>query len=158
MIRKGLVFIITDKIYDAFNYIMSKIPCESIYKIKNMHKQKIIHINGYTITITSSQNSIGRACKPEISYVVQGLEDSKICDNIDLLIPMSKLSTRKEPVRKIASLDELDTKEFIDDKYAKENYCDKNKLIWWSSVFDTQPIGEHKWEREYNCTWIGKKY
>ncbi|WP_252251233.1 hypothetical protein [Clostridium sp. VAP52] len=155
MIRKGLVFIITNKIYDTFNYIMSKIPCESIYKIKNMHKQKIIHINGYTITIIENPNYISRGHKPELSYLIGNIELPKFSDNTDLLSYISTMSTRKEPIRKIDSLEQLNIMEFLDDKYAEETYCDKSKLMRWSNVFNSQSIDLHKWEREYNCTWIG---
>ncbi|NFH01347.1 hypothetical protein FC831_13850 [Clostridium botulinum] len=157
MIRKGLVFIITNEIEDTFNYIMSKTPCESIYKIKNMHKQKIININGYTITIIEDSNYISRGHKPELSYIIGNIELPKFSDNTDLLSYISTMSTRKESVRRINSLDKLDIVEFLDDKYAEKNYCDKRKVNRWEYIINLKTIDEHKWEREYDCTWIGGK-
>ncbi|WP_252225205.1 MULTISPECIES: hypothetical protein [unclassified Clostridium] len=157
MIRKGLVFILTNKIEDTYNYITDKIPHEDITEIKSMYKQREFKINNYRIVIIDDSAYISRGHKPEFSYIIGNIKTPKLSDNFDLLSYISNMSTRKEKIRKIDSLEQLDVKEFIDDKYAEENYCDKNKLIWWSAIFDPSPIDKHKWEREYNCTWIGEK-
>lgn len=122
-----------------------------------MYEQKIININEYRITIISNPNYISRGHKPEFSYIIGNIKTPKLSDNFDLLSYISTMSTRKEPIRKIDSLDKLDVMEFLDDKYAEETYCDKNKLIWWSTISDPPLIDKHKWEREYDCIWIGEK-
>lgn len=157
MIRKGLVFILTDKIEDTYKYIISKTPKNTITQARNMLGQKVILLNDYRITIIDNTTFIARGHKPELSYVIGNMKVPKLSDNFDLLSYLSNISTRKEPVRKIDSLKQLDIKEFLDDKYAEENYCNKRKVKRWEDIMNPKEDDIEKFKREYDCTWIGKE-
>ena len=157
MIRKGLVFILTDKVEVTYKYIISKTPKDTITQARNMLGHKVILLNDYRITIIDNITFIARGHKPELSYVIGNIQVPKLSDNFDLLSYLSNISTRKEPVRKIDSLEKLDVKEFLDDKYAEENYCDKRKVKRWDDIMNPKEDDIEKFKREYECTWVGKE-
>jgi hypothetical protein len=156
MIRKGLVFILTDKVEDTYNYIISKIDINTIIQVLNKLGQKIILLNDYRIIITDNTTLIARGHKPELSYVIGDTKPPKFGD-VDFLSYLSNMSTRKEPVRKIDSLEQIDIKEFLDDEYAEEKYCDKRKVERWDDIMNPKEVNIEKFKQEYECTWIGKE-
>jgi hypothetical protein len=156
MIRKGLVFILTNEVDYTYEYILSKIPNDKITEKRTMLGQKIIMVNDYRLTILDNTTLIVRGHKPEISYVIGNIVTPKFGNN-EFLTYISNISTRKEPVRKINSIEQLDVKEFIDDKYAEENYCNKRKVKRWDDMINPKEADIKKWKKEYECTWIGGK-
>jgi hypothetical protein len=156
MIRKGLVFILTDKVEDTYNYIISKTPKDTITQARNMLGQKVILLNDYRITILDNITLIARGHKPELSYIIGNIETPKFGD-VDFLKYISNISTRKEKIRKIDSLEKLDVKEFLDDKYAEEIYCEERKLKRWDDIMNPKEDDIEKFKREYECTWVEKE-
>lgn len=157
MIRKGLVFILTNEVEDTYKYILSKIPNDKITEKRTMLGQKIIMVNDYRITILDNTTLIGRGHKPEVSYIIGNIATPKFGNN-EFLTYISNVSTRKEPVRNINSLEQLDIKEFLDDKYAEENYCDKRKVKRWDDIINPKESDIEKWKREYEYKWCSGLY
>jgi hypothetical protein len=148
MIRKGLIFILTNDIEKVYNYIISNIQNDKITQNKRMFKYELL-INDYKITIINDINNISRGHKPEISYIIGNIEVHKFGD-IDFLKYISNISTRKEPVRKIDSVERLDIKEFLDDNYAEENYCAKHRVKYYTTLHTTDFSKEvAEFEKEY---------
>jgi len=157
VIRKELVIILTKDVQETSNYIISNIPKDKINQIRNMYGQKSILVNDYRLTITNDVNFIARGHKPEISYVIGDIVTPKF-GNVDFLTYISNISTRKEPVRKINTFEELDIKEFIDDRYAEEKYCASHKVKWFTTLhsagFKDDVI---EFEKEYESIFSNSK-
>ena len=156
MIRKGTVFILTSKINEALGYIISQIPDD--YKFtyrKEFNSYYYISINGYDIYIKHTMNENARGYKPEIVYIIQGAEIRKEIFE-DIIIPITHISIRKEPIRKIKFVEDIDVGEFLYDDHAELVYCNEEKLNRWNDMMKPRESNTEKFKKEYECTWIGE--
>jgi hypothetical protein len=128
MIRKGTVFILTSKINEALGYIISQIPDDYKFKYrKEFDNYYHISVNDYEIYIKNNLNENARGYRPEVVYIIQGVEVKQdIYENI--ILPKTCISIRKEPIRKIKFVEDIDVGEFLHDDHAELVYCDKEKL------------------------------
>lgn len=153
MIRKGIVFILTSKINEALDYIISQIPDD--YKFtyrKEFGDYYYMSINDYNIYIKHTMNENARGYRPEIVYIIQGVEvKQEIFDNV--ILPKTCISIRKEPVRKIKFVEDIDVGEFLYDDHAELVYCNEDKLDRWNDMMSPKDIDQEKFKQEYECTW-----
>jgi len=101
-------------------------------------------------------NENARGYKPEIVYMIQGVEIRKEILE-DIIEPITFLSVRKEPIRKIRFVESIDVGELLYDEDAELIHCDKEKLDRWNDMINPKEINKDKFKQEYECTWIGKE-
>lgn len=134
MIRKGTVFILTSKINEALGYIVSQIPDNYKFNYrKEFNNSYYISINGYDIYIKHTMNENARGYKPEIVYIIQGIEIRKEILE-DIIEPITFLSVRKEPIRNIKFVEDISVGELLYDEDSELIYCDKEKLKRWNDI------------------------
>jgi len=159
MIRKRLVFILTNKVNEALGYIISNIPDDIKFDYRREDNSWCIFINGYNINIRSHIGQNARGYRPEIVYIMNDFEiDKDIYENV--IEPKVLLSVRKEPIRYIKSAEYIHVDELLKDDYAEYIHCDKEKVEYWTDLKKkdySMAYDEGKWKQEYECVFIGKE-
>jgi len=155
MIRKGIVFILTNKINEALGYIISQIPDDIKYITRKINNDWSILVNDYEINIRNHINESARGYRPEIVYIMDGFDLNKdIYENV--IEAKVYISVRKEPIRIIRFIENIDVGEFLYDEDAELIHCDKEKLDRWNDMINSRK-DNIKWKREYECTLVGKE-
>jgi hypothetical protein len=155
MIRKGIVFILTNRINEALGYIISQIPDDIIYSFRKANNDWSILINDYEINIRNHINESARGYRPEIVYIMDDYDVNKdIYENV--IEAKVCISVRKEPIRKIRFVESIDVGEFLYDEDAELIHCDKEKLNRWNDMINPKEINKEKFMQEYDCTFVGK--